>query len=91
MDGWARYEQRYVPGQKIYLRQCNPKQAADAIVDNNDFLPNVLFASKQRQIAVKSSQESNLKCGVNEHGVIPVQLRRRIDPCYSDRFFQQIE
>ena len=35
-DVRQRYEQRYVPGQKIYLSQCNPKQAADVILDNND-------------------------------------------------------
>jgi uridine kinase len=43
-DVRQRYEQRYVPGQKIYLRQCNPKQAADAIVDNNDVAqPSIFF------------------------------------------------
>ena len=39
-----RYEHRYVPGQQIYLTQCNPKQAADAIVDNNDVAhPSIFF------------------------------------------------
>lgn len=39
-----RYEHRYVPGQKLYLTQCNPKQAADAIVDNNDIAhPSIVF------------------------------------------------
>lgn len=31
-----RYETRYIPGQKIYLKECRPKEIADAIVDNND-------------------------------------------------------
>lgn len=30
-----RYEKRYIPGQKIYLEQCQPKQRANAVVDNN--------------------------------------------------------
>jgi len=39
-----RYELRYVPGQKIYLMQCKPKQAVDAIVDNNDVAhPSIFF------------------------------------------------
>lgn len=27
---------RYVPGQRIYLRTCRPKESADIIIDNND-------------------------------------------------------
>ena len=43
-DVRQRYEQRYVPGQKLYLTKCNPKQAADAIVDNNDVAhPSIYF------------------------------------------------
>ena len=31
-----RYEQRYIPGQRIYLRQAKPQRVADIIIDNND-------------------------------------------------------
>lgn len=31
-----RYYQKYIPGQKIYLKKCNPKEKADIIVKNND-------------------------------------------------------
>ena len=32
----ARYEQRYIPGQRLYLRSARPRERADVIVDNND-------------------------------------------------------
>ena len=32
----ARYERRYVPGQRIYLERCRPRERADVIVDNTD-------------------------------------------------------
>src|SRR6185437_16996434 len=28
-----RYEQRYIPGQKLYLEECQPKNRADVVVD----------------------------------------------------------
>jgi len=31
-----KYKQRYIPGQKIYLERCNPRQRADLVFDNND-------------------------------------------------------
>ncbi len=31
-----RYERRYIPGQRLYLEQCRPREQADLIVDNND-------------------------------------------------------
>ncbi len=31
-----RYEKRYVPGQKIYLKQAKPKRIADMVIDNNN-------------------------------------------------------
>ena len=31
-----RYEQRYIPGQRLYLKQCRPREQAHLIVDNND-------------------------------------------------------
>ncbi len=32
----ARYEQRYVPGQQLYLGQCRPRALADLIISNDD-------------------------------------------------------
>jgi uridine kinase len=31
-----RYEQRYIPGQKLYFDKCHPKELAKVVVDNND-------------------------------------------------------
>jgi uridine kinase len=31
----TRYEQRYIPGQKIYLEHCKPKQNATIVVNND--------------------------------------------------------
>jgi uridine kinase len=31
-----RYEQRYIPGQKLYYAETRPKERADVIIDNND-------------------------------------------------------
>ena len=32
-----RYQERYIPGQKIYFELEKPKAKADIIIDNNDF------------------------------------------------------
>ncbi|NSW53425.1 MAG: uridine kinase [Anaerolineae bacterium] len=32
----ARYLQRYVPGQRMYLAQCRPAERADVLIDNHD-------------------------------------------------------
>jgi uridine kinase len=41
----ARYRARYIPGQKIYLEQCDPQSHADVIVKNNDPLrPELRFS-----------------------------------------------
>ncbi|MCB9143760.1 MAG: hypothetical protein H6635_00195 [Anaerolineales bacterium] len=32
-----RYQERYIPGQKIYFELESPKEKADIIIDNNDF------------------------------------------------------
>ncbi|MBU1019231.1 MAG: hypothetical protein ABII07_05465 [Patescibacteria group bacterium] len=34
---FEKYEQRYVPGQKIYFKDANPKEKADIIIDNSNF------------------------------------------------------
>ena len=31
-----RYEQRYIPGQKLYFAECRPKERAQVVIDNND-------------------------------------------------------
>jgi uridine kinase len=33
----AKYERRYVPGQRLYLEQCRPRERADIVVDNTNF------------------------------------------------------
>ena len=35
-DVTQRYEQRYIPGQQLYLEACCPKQRADLVIENND-------------------------------------------------------
>ena len=32
-----RYETRYMPGQKLYLSECQPTKNADIVIGNNDF------------------------------------------------------
>ena len=31
-----RYEQRYIPGQKLYFAECRPQERAKVVIDNND-------------------------------------------------------
>ncbi|WKZ35466.1 MAG: hypothetical protein QY332_17785 [Anaerolineales bacterium] len=33
-----RYNERYIPGQKIYLEAEHPQEKADIVIDNNDFM-----------------------------------------------------
>ena len=35
-DVLRQYEQRYIPGQKMYFMECQPKERASVIIDNND-------------------------------------------------------
>ena len=35
-DVLRQYEQRYIPGQKMYFVECQPKGRASVIIDNND-------------------------------------------------------
>jgi uridine kinase len=37
-----RYQRRYIPGQRLYLEQCRPREQAHLVVDNNDPLHPVL-------------------------------------------------
>jgi len=32
-----KYQNRYIPGEQIYLSKCNPKARADIVIDNNDW------------------------------------------------------
>ena len=41
-----RYQQRYIPGQRLYLAQCRPREQAHLIVDNNNPLHPVLHVGR---------------------------------------------
>jgi uridine kinase len=41
-----RYEQRYIPGQRLYLEECRPKERATVVVENNDPGHPVLWEGK---------------------------------------------
>ena len=43
-----RYQQRYIPGQRLYLEACCPRQHADLVVENNDPGQPVLYEGKAR-------------------------------------------
>jgi uridine kinase len=43
-----RYQQRYIPGQRLYLEACCPKQRADVVVENNDPWHPVMYEVKAR-------------------------------------------
>jgi uridine kinase len=32
-----RYEERYIPGERLYLEQCRPQERAHIVIDNNDY------------------------------------------------------
>lgn len=32
-----RYTNRYIPGQKLYMEKCKPKERAHIVIDNNDY------------------------------------------------------
>lgn len=38
-----RYNERYIPGQKIYLEAEHPQEKADIVIDNNDFMNPVII------------------------------------------------
>jgi uridine kinase len=41
-----RYEARYIPGQMLYLEECDPESRADLVIDNNDPLHPTLIANE---------------------------------------------
>jgi uridine kinase len=41
-----RYEARYLPGQALYRRECDPEGQADLVVDNSDFLNPVVVTQR---------------------------------------------
>ncbi len=50
----TRYQQRYVPGQRLYFDEAQPKQHADVILDNNKIQsPTIISPSHVRQEARK--------------------------------------
>ena len=47
----ARYETRYVPGQRIYIEQCRPRENAEIVFDNTDFShPEVKYRNIERTV-----------------------------------------
>lgn len=40
-----RYNERYIPGQKIYLEAEHPQEKADIVIDNNDFMKPVIISN----------------------------------------------
>jgi uridine kinase len=47
-DVLRQYEQRYIPGQKMYFLECQPKERASMIIDNND-ANNPLIVNRSHQ------------------------------------------
>jgi uridine kinase len=47
-DVTQRYQQRYIPGQKLYLEACCPRQRADLVIENNDPEHPVMYEVKAR-------------------------------------------
>jgi uridine kinase len=45
-DVTQRYQQRYIPGQRLYLEACCPRQRADLVVENNDPWHPVMYEVK---------------------------------------------
>ncbi len=45
-----RYEQRYIPGQRLYYAESRPKQRADVVVDNNDPGNPLVTSATQRNL-----------------------------------------
>ena len=53
-----RYEQRYIPGQKLYFEECRPKERANVVVDNNEpWKPVVLFDGEANEREISLSKE----------------------------------
>jgi uridine kinase len=46
-----RYEQRYIPGQRLYLEECRPKERATVVVENNDPWHPVLCEGKRLHVS----------------------------------------
>lgn len=44
----ARYARRYIPGQELYLAECQPQDRASVVVDNTDFKRPVLLREEER-------------------------------------------
>jgi uridine kinase len=54
-----RYEERYIPGQRIYLNACNPAGVADVVFVNNEFeRPELVMRSAVRKIRGGSGQKN---------------------------------
>jgi uridine kinase len=53
-----RYEQRYIPGQKLYFAECRPKERAQVVIDNNDPSDPVIISGSDATI-VESAPSVN--------------------------------
>ena len=56
-DVIQRYQQRYIPGQRLYLAACCPRQHADLVVENNDPGQPVLYEVKARHVPTTAPTE----------------------------------
>jgi uridine kinase len=53
-----RYEQRYIPGQKLYFAECRPKERAQVVIDNSDPADPVIISDSSAAI-VESARSVN--------------------------------
>lgn len=60
-----KYNKKYIPIQKLYMEQYNPKELSDIIVDNNDYLNPVII--KTPSVIKKKSTRVQLKKLGEEH------------------------
>ena len=46
-----RYEQRYIPGQRLYFAECHPRERAQVVIDNSDPSNPVIIRGSSAPIA----------------------------------------
>lgn len=51
-----RYRKKYIPGQKLYLKEAEPILFADVVIDNNDYnRPEIVFLDKKKGKLLESA------------------------------------
>ncbi|AKI97654.1 hypothetical protein [Kosmotoga pacifica] len=51
-----RYREKYIPGQKLYLKEAKPILLADVVIDNNDYnQPEIVFSDKKKSELLEST------------------------------------